>query len=228
MMTMPPPSPPSPPSSSSLRSAAVRPSLPRPPRRRARGLAAVEFALLLPVLIVLLLALIDIARALQANMILINLSREGANLASRGRLQLSENNQAIIGQVAASAPPLDMNQRGMIYVTRLMGSGAKTLVLEQYRWDDSANNRGFRVSGYAPVSKIWSCSNWASGTAGTCSVPTGANAPSVALLAGKLSEGEVIYAVEVFYKFNMGFSTFSFGAFATPSLGPDFYSMTVF
>ncbi|MET0265848.1 MAG: TadE/TadG family type IV pilus assembly protein [Duganella sp.] len=197
-------------------------------KRRAAGLAAVEFALLLPVLIVLMLALVDIARALQANMILINLSREGANLAARGRLQLSDNSQAIIGQVAASAPPLDMNARGMIYITRLMGSGSKTTVLEQYRWDDSKNNQGFRVSGYAPASKIWSCSNWASGVAGTCVVPTGANAPSVALLAGKLAEGEVIYAVETFYKFNMGFSTFSFGSFATPNMGPDFYSMTVF
>lgn len=55
--------------------------------------------------------------------------------------------------------------------TRLMGSGAKTLVLEQYRWDDSVNNRGFRVSGYAPASRIWNCANWASGTAGSCVVP---------------------------------------------------------
>lgn len=206
----------------------LMPTLMRAQAARARGLAAVEFALLLPVLLVLMLGLIDVARAMQANMIIINLSREGANLAARGRLQLSDNNQAIIGQVAASAPPLNMNQRGMIYITRLMGSGAKTLVLEQYRWDDSVNNRGFRVSGYAPASKIWNCGNWASGTAGSCVVPSGASAPSVALLAGKLAEGEVIYAVEVFYKFNMGFSLFTFGSFSTQSLGPDFYSMTVF
>jgi hypothetical protein len=200
-----------------------------PARKRAAGLAAVEFALLLPVLLVLLIGLIDIARALQANMILINLSREGANLAARGKLQLSENHQAIIGQVAASAPPLDMNKLGMIYVTRLMGtSGGKTVVLEQYRWDDSKNNLGFRVSGYAPASKIWSCGNWASGTAGACVVPSGASAPVVPLMTGNLADGEVIYAVESYYKFNMFFATFTFGSFSTPSLGPDFYSMTVF
>lgn len=200
--------------------------------RPAAGLAAVEFALLLPVLLVLLIALIDIARGLQANMIIINMSREAANLASRGKLQLSENAQTIIGQVAATAPPLDMNTRGMIYVTRIMGSTSggttRSLVLEQYRWDDSVNNRGFRVSGYAPTSKIWTCSNWASGTAGTCVVPTGSAAPAVSLMSGQLLDGEVIYVVEVFYKFNMFFSGFTFGSLSTPTLGPDFYSMTVF
>lgn len=200
--------------------------------QRAAGLAAVEFALLLPVLLVLLFGLVDIARALQANMILINISREGANLASRGKLQLSENHQAIIGQVAATAPPLDMNKLGMIYITRLMGSGtgsaARTLVLEQYRWDDSKNNQGYRVSGYSPGSKIWACSNWASLTAGVCVVPTGANAPAVSLMSGTLSDGEVIYVVEAYYKFDMAFKSFTFGSFSTPTLGPDFYSMTVF
>jgi len=206
----------------------------RPPvARRARaGLAAVEFALLLPVLLVLLIALIDVARALQANMILINMSREAANLAARGKLQLSENAQAIIGQVAATAPPLDMNKLGMIYITRIMGSGsgsaAKSVVLEQYRWDDSANNRGYRASGYAPTSKVWTCSNWASATTGSCLVPGGASAPLVSMMSGQLSDGEVIYVVEVFYKFNMLFGGFTLGSFSTPVLGPDFYSMTVF
>jgi Flp pilus assembly protein TadG len=199
---------------------------------RRRGIAAVEFALLLPLLLVLLLGLVDIARAMQAQMILINLSREAANLSSRGKLQLSENAQTIIGQVAASAPPLDMNKLGMIYITRIMGSTTngvtKSVVLEQYRWDDATNNRGYRVSNYAPLSKIWTCSNWASGTAGTCVVPSGTLAPVVSMMSGQLLDGEVIYVVEVYYKFNMLFQTFSFGSFATPTLATDFYSMTVF
>ncbi|NVM75148.1 Flp pilus assembly protein TadG [Duganella sp. SG902] len=200
--------------------------------RGQAGIAAVEFALLLPILLVLFIALIDVGRALQANMIIINLGREGANLASRGKLQLSENAQAIIGQVAASAPPLDMSKLGMIYITRIMGSTAngvtKSIVLEQYRWDDSVNNRGYRVSGYAPASKIWTCGNWASTTAGSCVVPGGNSAPVVSMMSGQLLDGEVIYVVEVFYKFNMLFKSFTFGGFSTPTLGPDFYSMTVF
>lgn len=201
-------------------------------RARRRGIAAVEFALLLPLLLVLLIALIDVARALQAQMIMINLSREAANLASRGKLQLSENAQTIIGQVAASAPPLDMNKLGMIYITRIMGSTSngvtRSIVLEQYRWDDATSNRGYRVSNYAPQSKIWTCSSWASGTAGTCVVPSGTLAPVVSMMSGQLLDGEIIYVVEVYYKFNMLFQTFTFGSFATPTLATDFYSMTVF
>jgi Flp pilus assembly protein TadG len=203
-----------------------------PARALGRGLAAVEFALLLPVLLVLMLGLVDIARALQAQMILINLSREAANLASRGKLQLSENAQTIIGQVAASAPPLDINKLGMIYVTRIMGSTSggttRSIVLEQYRWDDAINNRGYRISGYAPLSKVWNCSNWASGTAGTCLVPSGTTAPVVSMMSGQLLDGEVIYVVEVYYKFNVLFKTFTLGSFSTPTLATDFYSMTVF
>lgn len=201
-------------------------------RKRAAGVATVEFALLAPILIVMFLSLVDIARAIQANMILINLSREAANLTARGTLSLSDNNQAIIGQVAASAPPLDMNRLGMIYITRIIGSGSgsasRSLVLEQYRWDDSKNNRGFRISGYAPASRVWTCGNWASGTAGTCVVPSGSNAPAVSLMSGTLGDGEVIYVVETYYKFDMLFGLFKFGAASTSNIGPNLYSMTVF
>ncbi|RYE75018.1 MAG: hypothetical protein EOO80_16025, partial [Oxalobacteraceae bacterium] len=48
--------------------------------RRQHGVAAVELALLLPMLVVLLLCAIDGARALQANIIITNISREGANI----------------------------------------------------------------------------------------------------------------------------------------------------
>lgn len=203
-----------------------------PSSRRQHGLAAVEFALLLPILVFVLLSLADIARGIQANMILINLSRETANLSSRAKLQLSENAQTVIGQVAVSAPPLDMNNLGMIYITRIMGqtsgSTTRSIVLEQYRWDDSVNNRGFRVSGYAPASKVWTCSNWASGVAGTCVVPSGTSAPVVTTMSGQLADGEVVYVAEVFYKFNMVFSLFTAGTLGTTVIGPNLYSMTVF
>lgn len=206
---------------------------PRPRRRRQAGIAAVEFALWLPILVLIVVGLVDLARALQANIILVNLSREGANLSSRGKLQLSDNAQAIIGQVAASATPLDMNNRGMIYITRVMGQATgsnttRSIVLEQYRWDDSLNNRGYRVSNYGPASKIWTCGSWASGVAGTCAVPGGANAPVVSLMSNQLADGEVIYVVETFYKFDMVFTAFSSGSSVTNTIGPNLYSMTVF
>jgi Flp pilus assembly protein TadG len=201
-------------------------------RRFAAGIAAVELALILPVIVVVFLGLVDLARGMQANMILINLGREAANLSARGKVQLSDNAQTIIGQVAATAPPLDMNKQGMLYITRVMGqtsgSGTRSIVLEQYRWDDSVNNRGFRVSGYAPTSKVWSCGNWASGVAGTCVVPSGTNAPVITLMSGQLADGEVIYVVEAFYKFNMVFSPVTLGSAGTGTIGPDLYSMSVF
>lgn len=199
---------------------------------RQTGIAAVELALALPVIVVLLFALADIARGMQANMILINLGREAANLSSRSKLQLSDNAQTIIGQVAATAPPLNMNKQGMLYITRVMGqtsgSGTRTVVLEQYRWDDSTNNLGFRVSGYAPSSKVWNCSNWAGAVSGSCVVPTGTSAPVISLLSGQLADGEVVYVVEVFYKFNMAFSPITIGSTGTGIIGPNLYSMSIF
>ncbi|MYM35530.1 hypothetical protein GTP38_14435 [Duganella sp. FT94W] len=47
-------------------------------------------------------------------------------------------------------------------------------------------------------------------------------------MSGQLLDGEVIYVVEVFYKFNMLFQSFSVGGFSTPAAVTDFYSMTVF
>jgi hypothetical protein len=154
-------------------------------------------------------------------MIIINLSREGANLASRGKLQLSENAQTIIGQVAASAPPLDMNKQGMIYITRIMGS--TTASPRASCWSSTA---GTTVSTTAATA-----SALRAGQQGLelrqlgqrhrrqPAVPSGNNAPSVSLMSGQLLDGEVIYVVEVFYKFNMLFQSFSFGSFTTPVHG---------
>lgn len=67
------------------------------------GVAAVEFALFLPVLLLLALPMFDFARAIQANMILVNMSREGASLASRASLEYTS--QQIIGSLASTSPP---------------------------------------------------------------------------------------------------------------------------
>lgn len=210
----------------------LRPS-PRRPRGQ-RGLAAIEFALVLPLLILLVMTVTDFARGLQANMVLINLSREAANLAARSKLQLTDNSQAIMRAVAESAPPLAMNTRGMLYITKLMGyrdpsSGAiVTVVLDQYRWDDSVNNLGFRVSGYAPASKMWTCGNWSSTTGGCVGIATGTSAPRVPLMSGQLFEGDIIYVAESFYRFDLLFGGIKLGDLTVPTFGTNLYSMTVF
>lgn len=184
-----------------------------------------EFAMILPFLVVLLIMAVDLTRGIQAEIILLNISREGANLASRATSDLSGSSQTIMNALAATAPPLDMNKRGMIYITKLMGpakAGLPNIVLEQYRW-----NTGIKSSGYQPASKVWNCGGWDGN--GTCaSITKGATAPTASLMQNQLADGELIYAVETFYKFDMIFGTLQIGSATTPVIGPNLYSMTVF
>ena len=184
-----------------------------------------EFAIVLPLLAVLLFMVVDLSRAIQTKIILLNISREGANLASRSTTDLNGSSQTIMNALAASTPPLDMNKRGMIYITKIMGytakSGLRNIVLEQYRWD-----AGAKVSGYLPASQVWRCGSWSNGTC--TNIAKADSAPAVSLMSGQLSDGELIYAVETFYNFDMLFGTLKIGNSTTPSLGPDLNSMTVF
>ena len=197
------------------------------PQRAARGIAAVEFAIVLPLLAVLLFMVVDLSRAIQAKIILLNISREGANLASRSTTDLSGSGQTIMNALAASTPPLDMNKRGMIYITKIMGytakSGLRNIVLEQYRWD-----AGAKASGYLPASQVWRCGSWSNGTCTGIAKDKDKDAPTVTLMPNQLADGELIYAVETFYNFDMLFGTLKFGNSTTPVLGPNLTSMTVF
>ncbi len=77
----------------------------RPPWRgrkaQDRGSAAVEFALVLPVLLLILFGIIDFGRALNAQIELTGAAREGARLAALGY-----SNAAIQTRVEAAAPSL--------------------------------------------------------------------------------------------------------------------------
>ena len=197
--------------------------------RRQHGLAAVEFALLLPLLLMLLFGMMDAARALQANIILVNVSREGANLVARGGTQLDTGSQDIIYALMASSPPLNVNQQGMMYITRVMGvvknGVASSVVLDQYRWDDPVRNLGHRASGYLPSSKVYNCTNW---NAGKCNAISSSPRPGVEVMSGQLADGEVVHVVETFYRYDMLLASAATTALDLPVLGPDLYSMTVF
>lgn len=198
--------------------------------RDARGIAAIEFGILLPIFIFLTLPLIDFARAIQANLILVNLTREGASLASRS----PQTPQTIMNSLAQTTPPLDMDQRGMIYVTKVMGNAencnksgtnctVRNIVLEQYRWAG-----GWGMGGSAPGSKVWGCSRW--GNDGTCNgLPSpGTTSPTANTMTNKLSDGQVIWVVESYYSFNMFFQGLTMGVLRMPDIGPNLYSSTVF
>jgi Flp pilus assembly protein TadG len=64
------------------------------PAVRDRGAAAVEFALLLPVLLLLIFGIIDFGRALNAQITLTQAAREGARLAATGQPDVVNRTQA--------------------------------------------------------------------------------------------------------------------------------------
>jgi len=63
-------------------------------RARDRGAAAVEFALLLPVLLLIVFGIIDFGRALNAQITLTEAAREGARLAALGQPNVVGRTQA--------------------------------------------------------------------------------------------------------------------------------------
>lgn len=204
-------------------------------RSKATGIVSVELALLLPILVALALPVVDVARNIQAQMILINVSREGANLSSRASLTYPM--QTIMSSLTATTPPLNMNANGMIYITEIMGNNncdangnnCTGVVVAQYRWTGG---------NYFPASKLWTCgsssgtsTNWATDGTGSCSgLPApGSKSPVVNLLQGNLSTGQIAYAVEAFYQQTPLIGSLNLGrGVTTPALSPNLYAMTVF
>lgn len=174
--------------------------------RSMRGVAIVELALVLPVLLILVLGVIDFARAIQFNNILVHMTREGANLAAR----TTEEPSYILKALMDTATPMEMNTDGMMYITQVMGdaSGNARLVA-QYR-----PTSGGKLS---LPSKLTTCNGgWSSGK---CE-PRG-TAPIVPLPNGvRLNNGETVYAVESMYDYTL------LTRFVIQSL-PQLYSLTI-
>lgn len=187
-------------------------------RCRATGNAVVEIALVLPLLLLLAIPIFDIARIIQANMILTNISREGANLASR----TSETPQRIMDGIAATAPPLDFAGRGMLYVTKVMGNkeggSIRNVIVQHDKW---------RGGGYVIDSSLLTCSSW---NGGSCNLPSNPNAaPTANVLTNQLADGEVVYVVEGFYHANLMIGAINLGSgITTPQLGTNLHAMTIF
>jgi hypothetical protein len=95
------------------------PSLTRKPfagRHGRRGTALIEFALGLPILIILLLVTVDFGRLIQARLIISNVSREGGSLASRQTTV----DTSLATVLKESGKPLDLIGRdGKIIITRV-------------------------------------------------------------------------------------------------------------
>lgn len=83
---------------------------------RSRGTSIVEFTLVLPLLLIMILALIEFGSLIQSRLIVANVAREGASIASRS---LTLDN-ALANLVAVSAHPLVLNgPQGKVVITRI-------------------------------------------------------------------------------------------------------------
>jgi len=109
-----------------------------PARRRESGQALVEFALVCLLLFVFLFAIIDFSRALLLQQTLASVSREGANLASRGT-SLPDTLQAVV----TSAQPLDLDTKGYVILTAVSAdaNGNLSITAQQSRGGSSASSR---------------------------------------------------------------------------------------
>jgi hypothetical protein len=159
-------------------------------RFRARGSSIVEFALSLPILLVLVFGVVDFARALQFSNVLVSMSREAANLSAR-TTALPE---YIISALEITAQPLDMGNDGMIYITALVGRANAQGVVTAYVQEQH------RLVGGRPAdlaSRVYACPSWAAD--GSCNIS--ANARPLAAIAVTLADGQVIEIAETEYLF---------------------------
>lgn len=174
-------------------------------RKAQRGVAAIEMAFFLPVLLMILLGIIDFSRAIHFDNILIHMSREGANLAARGGSRSSP--QDVISALSQTAQPLTMASSGMIYITRAEGQAdGSARVTEQYR----------AAQGDSSIdSRLFTCSAWDGNNA--CQIPVGAG--PVINLGTPLTPGSVVNIVETEYEMEL-VTGFIFNA------RPELYSRT--
>lgn len=176
-----------------------------PWRRRhpGRGVALVELALILPILLLLVLGVVDFSRAIHYNNILVSLSREGANLSAR----TTEQPQFIFRALIDTATPLRMNQDGIMYITRLVGRADGRATVEEQHRPATGGKTSLR-------SQIYVCSSW---SAGRCNLPT---TRPIVTLPTNLRNGETVFAVEALYDYTL------LTRYVVPTL-PTLYSLTI-
>ena len=170
------------------------------PRRYASaGNSLIEIAVILPILLVLVLGVVDFSRAILFNNILVNMSREGANLSRRS----TYDKQIIITSLSNTADPLVMNAtsakripHGMIYITYIKGvvlNGVlSSVVQDQYRTSDGDTTL---------TSKMWTgCAHW--DLTGKCdTLPAVASRVVTLPPPITLPSGSDVYFVETIYDY---------------------------
>ncbi len=197
--------------------------------RVAQGQSLIELALILPLLLMLALGVVDFARAIQLNNILVAMSREGANLASR----TTETPQNIITALNTTAEPLVMATDGMVYITQIMGRRVIPTCIDAPPTycatfpQVQAQTRAITGNATLP-SQVWICpTSWLGN--GNCNpLPAWVNTTAIlpktringVTLPMALRDGEVVFAVETLYDYTVIVNY-------VMETGPELYSLTV-
>jgi Flp pilus assembly protein TadG len=142
----------------------------RKPRLEA-GQAAVEFALIAGLMLVLVCMVIDLSRAIHDEQLMSSLSRQGSNLASRGTT-LSDSAAAVLGASAS----LDLGDSGEVILTSVTNINHVYTITDQ-----------FSEGGISQSSKV------GTGVGTTATMPTSA--------ASALQLGQTLYVTEIFYSY---------------------------
>jgi Flp pilus assembly protein TadG len=135
------------------------------------GQAAMEFALIAVLMLVILCMVIDFCRAIHNEQLMAGLSREGSNLASRGTT-LSDSAAAVIG----GSPSLDLSDKGEVIITSVTNINRVYTITDQ-----------FSQGGISKNSRV------GTGVGNTASVPASA--------AAMLQSGQTMYVTEIFYSY---------------------------
>lgn len=135
------------------------------------GQAAVEFALVAGLMLVLFCVLVDFSRAIHCVQVMAGLSRQGSNLASRGTT-LSDAAASVIAGDAS----LDLNSNGEVIITSVTNI-----------------NRIYTITGQVTEGMVSQSSKVGRGVGKTASLPSSA--------AAMVQPGQTIYVTEIFYSY---------------------------
>ena len=145
-----------------------------------QGIAALELALILPLLIIMAFVIIDFGRLIQARLVVTNLAREGGSLASRD-IQSAGN---LITMLQAGASPLNLAADGRIYIWKIRAGTTAAKPGPLHRPDRKRERRGLcRLPAPSAVaSRTLAClpscmTTWNSTTAPARRQPTSARLP---------------------------------------------------
>jgi Flp pilus assembly protein TadG len=139
----------------------------------ARGQAAVELAMITPLLLIVFMAIVDFSRALNDEQILVDLTRQGSNMASRGTALPAAANAVVQGSA-----PLNLAQNGEIIITSV-----------------ARVNNADKITGQASQGGLSAASKIGTGVGSSATVPAAVDD------IFKNNSGQTVFITEVYYSF---------------------------